>query len=409
MQLTRKIAAGMVGILLTTILLGCSNKTADVKEVETGSGTTDTAIVMAIHANMPMINMDTIAQELKDTCMYGGNVSVIRCDGNPTLIDTLSFEKVSVLGSNKKESICADNINTVIKQAANCVAVEEGNDPLRAVALAANTLQNSESECSKKLIIYDTFLSTCNPVDLSSFDGSLSVLDIDSTIETLESSKELPNLTGIDIVCLMSPTANPQEELNGEEISVVQSLWSGIFEKAGASSVNFRTVTVTSTEPLSDSISDLPSVNTIKTSGNSSALSSITLTQKQIEFRDNSSVLVNEIAARKSIQEAVDKLKNSSESILICGTTASDGDNYEGCLTLSKDRAEVVHQIMIDCGFPESRITAIKGFGCSGPYFTPDIDANQNQIESIAEGNRTVTLEPSSTKLGKEILSGKYD
>ena len=96
--------------------------------------------------------------------------------------------------------------------------------------------------------------------------------------------------------------------------------------------------------------------------------------------------------ALKPVADAI--LAHPDHSILLAGTTATDG-TQESCVDLANRRCEAVKNLLVDTyGVPESQLETI-GLGYELDPFErgQDRNANGNFVESEVENRRVVVLD----------------
>lgn len=383
----------VIAVAAGLLLSGCGAKDTASQQP------TDTALVLGIHANEQVPSTKDIAPYLEDTCA-SGTLYAVRVDGQPQAADEQSFDKISAIG--KKDAVLEERVSEAIQTAAKeCQPQADGSNPLEAINIAADCLNNNGSENKKKLVMYDTMLSDQEILNLCVL-SQLSDMDITSTVNALSESHQLPQLDGVEVVCILAPTAAPQAELSQDDWEVVKQLYEAIFRAGGATDIQFVEARNSIDEPIQSTYSVTP-VAVTAASGNIR----IVLNSDAVAFRDNSAELLDEEAAHTSIQAAADQLIASGTHVLVCGSTAS-GDQ-EKALQLSGKRAAVITSELISCGVPAEQIDKTIGFGHGGPYVHNDLDDSGNQVEALAKSNRTVVIESATSETGRKILSGKWE
>lgn len=376
-------------------LTGCGKEESSVRQ-------TDTALVLGLHANQTIPSVNDIAPYLEETCEMGGGLFTIRTDGKPEKMTTTSFDAVRIIG--KKDSVLSTRTTEALKTAAKeCQPASNGNNPLEAVNIAADCLRTNGSEDhAKKLVVYDTMLSDCAPLDMTTL-SAMSDLDVDATVQSLEEQKQLPQLNGMQVVCILAPTTAPQAELSSQDWDCVQQLWTEIFRAGGADDIQF----VQAQDSLDSANQTEFIVNPVATTAEQNSVHFV-LNSDAVSFQDNSAQLIDESAAQEHINSVAQQLIKSGQHVVICGNTAS-GNDAGKARKLSKQRAQVVAEQLVASGVSASQIDKVIGLGYEGPFTENDIDEAGNQIESIAKNNRTVVIESVSSKIGKQIIAGKWE
>ncbi len=135
------------------------------------------------------------------------------------------------------------------------------------------------------------------------------------------------------------------------------------------------------------------------------------LNETQVMFVANEATFINENAAKAAVAPVAEAiLAHPDHSILIAGTTATDG-SQESCVELSNRRAEAVKNLLVaEYGVPESQIQTI-GLG----YVADPFERGQDReiagditskfIESEGAKNRRVVIMDVDSVVAQEILA----
>lgn len=130
------------------------------------------------------------------------------------------------------------------------------------------------------------------------------------------------------------------------------------------------------------------------------------INETQVQFVPDQAVFLDEAKAKevlKPVAEAI--LAAPDHSVLIAGTTATDGDQASS-VVLSEKRAEAVKELLTDTyNVPESQLETI-GLGYELDPFErgKDIDGNGNFVESEAKKNRRVVILDIDDPIAQELL-----
>ncbi|MCC8127682.1 MAG: OmpA family protein [Clostridiales bacterium] len=135
------------------------------------------------------------------------------------------------------------------------------------------------------------------------------------------------------------------------------------------------------------------------------------LNETQVMFVKNEAAFINEAAAKAAVAPVAEAiLAHPDHSILIAGTTATDG-SHESCLELSNHRAEAVKNLLVaEYGVPESQIQTI-GLGYAVDPFERGQDREiagditSKFIESEGAKNRRVVIMDLESAIAQEILA----
>ena len=130
------------------------------------------------------------------------------------------------------------------------------------------------------------------------------------------------------------------------------------------------------------------------------------INETQVQFVINEAAFIDEAKAKevlKPVAEAI--LKYPEHSVLIAGTTATDG-TQESCVDLANRRAEAVKKLLIDTyNVPEAQLVTV-GLGYALDPFErgKDIDANGKFVESEAKKNRRVVILDINDPVAQELI-----
>ncbi|MCD8016556.1 MAG: OmpA family protein [Oscillospiraceae bacterium] len=131
----------------------------------------------------------------------------------------------------------------------------------------------------------------------------------------------------------------------------------------------------------------------------------------QVQFVINSDKFMDEEAAKTAVEPVAEALlAYPDHSILIAGTTATDG-TQESCVKLSERRANAVKNLLVEeFGVPESQIQTI-GLGYEADPFERGQDREvagditSKFIESEGKKNRRVVIMDIDSEIAQEILA----
>ena len=130
------------------------------------------------------------------------------------------------------------------------------------------------------------------------------------------------------------------------------------------------------------------------------------LTETQVMFVAEQATFVNETAAKEALKPVADViLAHPNHSVLLAGTTATDG-SQEKRVELSNKRAEAVKNLLIQSfGVPETQLRTI-GLGFEADPFVRgnDRDANGKFVETEGAKNRRVVVLDVNDPIAQRLL-----
>ena len=133
------------------------------------------------------------------------------------------------------------------------------------------------------------------------------------------------------------------------------------------------------------------------------------INETQVQFVINEAVFIDEEKAKEALKPVADAiLAHPDHSILLAGTTATDG-TQESCVDLANRRCEAVKNLLIDTyGVPESQLETI-GLGYELDPFErgQDRNANGNFVESEGRKNRRVVVLDIEDPIAQELMNLK--
>lgn len=390
----RNILSMMLCAALTAgMLTGCGGNRETAQK-------TDTVVLWAKHANFPWVDNDLLDDELSDTLTNGGVLSVIRVDGAPAVVDGVTYDAVDTSKTKSgQEREVEERLSDAHQAFSTCTAQTAGLNTLSAIQLAAKQLSGSENQT--KLIVVDSGLSTEVPLDLTDIGKPLSGLDADASVQSLKDSQNLPDLSGCAVVWYgMGEAAGDQETLSAADASALEAFYTRYFEAAGANlHVSHTSV---GEDELEDDVPPIPTVPVTKEENNAMSVPDETqFPESKIAFQDGTAQLIDTAAATSALQEITAQLKeNTDVSVYVCGTT-TNADSADKCRSLSKQRAQVVADILTRSGVSADQLHVI-GFGAAGPHYTQDSADAQNAQ------NRAVTIIRADSENGQKIQAGTW-
>lgn len=431
--MTKKVTANILIAICCLVLMGCSNQKFPEEP--------PTALVLIVGKHNNSKVMDVSLQD-KIQSIYGsfGNICVIVCDGNPSVLCDSEGKKVGFYTSqfieDSKEKYQYQSIwerdylgpqtRTLIQAIDDCSADDDEVDTLKALQVAADALNemvnamdsNNINQIKKEIIILDTGLATSGELNFLN-DELLELLlssgqiredaekreKVQNLIEVLEKQMEIPDLSEVVITWYgLGKVAEPQEPLSNLAVDNLQYIWEELLKRTGA--IASRTVgadektgyfvRITSEkEGIYDKY--VTTVPIVALTQEEPALMDY---EEKVEFAANQDVFQNEEEAYDILLRYVNQANQYPErQVLLVGTTA----NYnEGSIELSQKRAEKVKQLLIELGLEEKRIEMI-GLGAEAPWHEEEwVDGIF--MEDIAKRNRSVWLMFRDSEKAKKLM-----
>lgn len=372
-------------MLMTLLLTGCPDNSK--KPVAM-------AVVWGIRSNQPIPTVNTVQKSLEDACESYGSITIVINDGSPHTLFTQDIENPGDLTEYALEQIKGNQIAQISNLLNTHAAVNPEADTLESIKLCIrelNSLTEEEPDAIKKLVIFDSGLSTAGYLNFASSQDYLH-RDAEEVVDYLKANEALPHLDGIVIEWyLLGDTSLPQEKLSDAEKNNLRRIWQAIIS-AGGGSVTFKENTP-GTGQWKDKLPDVTTVSSM-----------LVYDETQIAFVKNKAVFLNEEEAVSVLKQLATKLKaNPNQRKLICGTTATWG-SQKSCEKLSLERANTVKRTLVKLGVNENQIVTI-GLGfANDPWHYDDIDTNGHMIESQAIKNRRIVIIDRNSSMAKKLL-----
>lgn len=395
-------------LAMVTGLTGCasSNNEATTKKAAVCYVLANTANSQGLNLNSPMVQ-DTIHNTVRNY----GYISVVNADGVPDVVLASSFDIDDKYKSASAERLDMDaraKTKNLIAGMQSVIATDPEVDYLAALNLAVRTLSSLEGYDSKTIVVIGTGLSTTGVLD---FQNNLISADPGTIVELLKQKEEIPAFDEITVYWQqMGDVAAPQQALSSSQKNKLQQIYGGIVEAGGgtfvyneiiANPVNEGTAypMVTPVElPADTPISFEPEMLNPEETENVLA-EPIVLTEEQITFIGDKAEYLYPEVAESVLKPIADFLMSNDVTILLCGTTAGDG-NSAYTMELSQARADAVKQSLVDFGVDPSRIIPV-GLGSSDPWHVYGIPTSNK----AASCNRKVVLLDASSQTALEILA----
>ena len=377
------------------------------------------------HANtesfkIPELSFTHVEDDEKDETSYflSDNYKIIDVypiviDGDPRSADSENINNIRLdieeSANNKRwDSICefVGDLNTELSKVA---ADDEEVDTLKTFCVAAEHFNTLDDNVEKRMIIYDTGLSTTGIIDfahnnewndLIKRQEALTDEEIQILVDKLSEQKEIPDLTGVMIYWYgLGLVGEDQQELSKMAKNNLKNIWTAVLEKSGATEVVFKSVDIIKSDDNEDE--SLPFVSTIEFPNVQDQISSELNSTEKICERLSESKLGFEPESAEFLEGTEEERHNvlsafvefgKTEKLLLVGTTSSGGGIGNG-LDLSIKRARAVKEELVLLGVPEENIEAI-GLGTEHHKYNSDeyIDGVYYGESDAAQENRSVYI-----------------
>jgi outer membrane protein OmpA-like peptidoglycan-associated protein len=341
------------------------------------------AVVAGQHANAVVPDQ---VRELDDALTstrtkVGTRLIVVRADGDPQTVLDLQRDKEDTSDNPEDTDILAEELKGVLLDGK--AAVPEV-DLLGAIDRAARGLH--ESPGPKTLFVIDPGLQTAGTLR---FQSGLLLAEPADVVAHLKQSNSLPDLRGISVVLIgIGAVADPQPDLPIPARRRLEAIWPAILVASGADGP----VKVIQNPPRPRSkTGPLPKVTVVPVRQPPTPLP-CQLQADSLGFEPDEAILREPKVAVEQLRRCVASLA-TARRVEVIGTTSSAGTE-EGRMRLSRQRADVVRNLLIGLGVPAGRVTA-RGIG--NHCHPPCVNDRPNKVLDpvLAARNRLVIVKAS--------------
>lgn len=367
----------------------------------------NTACSQGLNLQSPMVQ-DTVY----DTIRNYGFIAVVNANGIPDVVLASSFDIDDKYKSASAERLDMDaraKTTNLIAGMQSVIATDPEVDYQVALNLAVRILSSLEDYDSKTIVVIGTGLSTTGVLD---FQNNIISAEPATIVELLKEKEEIPAFDGITVYWQqMGDVAAPQQALTSAQRNTLQRIYGGIVEAGGgtfvykeiiANPVNEGTAYPTVTPvalPADTPISFEPELLDTEETENVLA-EPVVLTEEQVTFIGDKAEYLYPEEAESVLKPIADFLLSNDVTILLCGTTAGDG-NSAYTMELSQARADAVKRSLVDFDVDPSRIIAV-GLGSTDPWHVYGIPTS----DKAASCNRKVVLLDAWSQTALDILAG---
>lgn len=346
----------------------------------------------------PMIGDSSVVNTVYDTVRSSGAVTIIEVDGDAYTVDKISADIPKNVSEAKKISIAKQIAKQVLNVAGSAVPKTGEVDVLKSLIMSA---RNLDSSCDEKIVLYlGSALQTVGYLPFAS--QNLFDTDTEVIIKQLKEKSAIPDFPeGTTVIFAgLGDTAAPQKNLTYAQIDKLKEILTAVCKEGGAEVEYIKATPVSEVK-----VSEFPAVSTVTVYEDyvegSSISSTVKIDSTQISFKSDSYELADKSAAVKFLTPYVESINASNDTIFVCGTTATVGNN-ESCKSFSLKRAQCVVDLLTDLGVDPSRLKA-KGLGYDNAFHVVDVDENGALIEEAAQKNRLVLIIPSTCEDASKI------
>lgn len=390
-------ALGAAAIPLTACGLSAHSETvpAVTDEVTTQAQQIDADAVVLIagaHANSPAPHLSPLATAVTTAAIDTGRpISMVTVSGAPTLNTSLDIDTAKDTDTAKgREALIRKGLNAVA-DTMTVPADTGGADLLEAVALAGADAR-SRGATRPAIIVADPGLPDTGRLDMTE-PGMLGA-DPTQTADYLASQRALPNLTGVTVILSgIGYTAAPQAPLDAPQRDRLATLWQSVLTTAGATAVHLDQTPNTRDAVDTDRTVDTVEVPAPPAPPVGCAPASLVFdSQSQVSFAPDTTVLIDEQAARVALSPVADWLTGDrARTATVRGTTADDGPlAYQR--DLGTQRARTVANLLTGEGVAPEQLQTV-GVGSQFPEFVPDRAPDGTLLPGPAALNRSIRID----------------
>ena len=327
------------------------------------------------------------------------------------------YNSIETVIKNKRWDTAQTRLNDLNTVLSSTVADDPEVNTMDAFFVAMEHFKTIDKTVEKRLVIYDTGLSTQGFVDfahnqehnaLLNQNRILTTEEIETMVNKLDEEKNIPDLKNVRIQWYgLGLVGGKQQPLSNLAKENLKNIWKAILNRSGAL-VSFKSIDYN--EDI-NSDKTLPEVSLVhlKTNGDSTTyMPPQKLNVSKLGFKPMTAEFIEgtEKEREKILSDFVPL--GQSEKILLVGTTSSGGGNGDG-LDLSYKRVVAVKTILIKMGVPQENIESM-GLGTKHHMYNKNEYINGKYIgtSDAAKENRSVYIIPFNSTEADLFLSDYY-
>ncbi|SEQ93891.1 OmpA family protein [Lachnospiraceae bacterium NE2001] len=408
-----------IGLMIAAVLLmgglsGCGeNRLTD----DTDESVKHAVYIIDKTLYAPVYDLKALLEDSVTDCFEaeGNTIDIVTLDGTSGTMDSVTYERIEAWVPGFKRT---ENQKKSVRKAINAMDKVTPEAPevnmVGAIKTAVNQLKSFADGGEKRLIIVASCISTVSPLDMT---GGIAYINIQDIVSRLIDQKEIPDLSGvvIDIYGLgYISQGKGQENLSGVEAENLKSLYTTLFQSAGAAEGD---ICIHTNAPNGTDESERPYVTPVPTTGTSNSIVSVNSEELQqdttynlddtvLEFSENTlhykagsaEFIAGDDEVRAVLSPVVNWWNmNTEKSLLVFSATASAGSDEE-LEQLSQERADAVKNRLIDMGVSNDHILTYSLGYRHNPYRVVDVDENGNFIEEEGRKNRVTYITSSDNE-----------
>lgn len=375
-------------LMLSLVLCGCSSNKVDHYNLSVIAGNNSCSLLHDYTLAKPYLNK---------VYTQGGQLSVINSDGNPYVVKSKQIDALkSNTTSTQKKAYLEKYSSDTIEVLNNVKAKSSEIDLIESLNCASKSF-NTKS--NNNVVCFVSGLSTKGLLNMTTL-GSLSELDINTTVNNLKEVHGLPNLQNINNIYLYSVgQVASYQKLSTTSIHKEKEFLTKLLVESGINKANIHFI---DSNPISNKAYKSAKVSKVGQDIDYNAVSMVSESFNDIktkycltglEFQKNSSILINP----QKLDSIVSFLSSYNGAVNIFGTTAYDKTTSDERLQkLGYERGMAVKNKLVEKGCDPSKINKVSSLSYKSLYHKDEWN-EQGFNEEVAKLNRTVVIKDSET------------